>query len=146
MSAHILSAGQCYIYGSPCFTILVTNKLLLLIYFVCLEPGKLHFFSKIMALLMSCISLLWEISYPCTSMKYLDHIMFATELSILITSPSVELFLFIFCLVDSMDINILSWNLCVFGSLHTPRTKCLPTIPPLTCHHRLRLFSVTLFP
>ena len=59
--------------------------------------------SKSMALLLSCISLLCAICYSCTSMNYLYHIILAIVSSTPISSPSVELFLYIFCFVENLD-------------------------------------------
>ena len=70
-----------------------------------LELKNFSFFSKGMALLLFCISLFFEILYPCASMKYLDHSILDMESSTIISSSSVELFPFIFCFVEKLDTN-----------------------------------------
>ena len=53
-------------------------------------------FSKIMALVLSCITLLCEILYPWAYMKYPDHIILVIAPFTTISFPSVGVFPFIF--------------------------------------------------
>ena len=73
-------------------------------------PGyvELAIFSKSMALLLSYISQLCAILYPCASMEYIDHSIWDIAPSTPISLPSVELFPFIFCFVDNVDTDPLS--------------------------------------
>ena len=100
--SYILSAGKCYISRSPCAAMFVTKKYLVLMCLFRLELDNLPFFSKSMALLLSCISLLCAILYPCASMNYRVHSILAISFSTPISSHSVELFLVIFCFVEKM--------------------------------------------
>ena len=55
-----------------------------------------------MALLLSFISLLCAILYPCSSMKYIGHSILAITLYTPISFPSVDLFPFIFCFLGNI--------------------------------------------
>ena len=64
MKSHILSVGQCYIYRSPCATMYVNNKYIVLMYLVCLDMETLPFLSKRTELLLSCRNVLYAIVQP----------------------------------------------------------------------------------
>ena len=69
---------------------------------VCLDLVNLPLFSKSMELLLSCISLLCVILYPCDSMKYPVYSIMDMPLSTPIISSSTEIFPFIFCFMEKL--------------------------------------------
>ena len=105
MLFQILSVRQWYISSSSCATTYFTKKYLFLICLLHLDLENLPLCSKSMALLLYCTSLLCEILYPCDSVKYIEHSILAMVLSTPDRSSPMEIFLFIFCIVDNMHTN-----------------------------------------
>ena len=127
MLSHILSVGQCYIYRSHCATLSVTKTELVLMCLVRLEQENLSLFSKSMALLFFCISLVCAKLYPCSYMKYIEHSILAMESYTSIRSSFIEIFTFIFLLEKLDTINFTRDTMepvCPLQYSYTPYEAC----------------------
>ena len=83
------------------------------------------------ARLLSCISLLGEILYPWSSMKYLYHIILAMESYTPTGSPSVEIFTLIYIFVEKLDTAPLPRD--IMAHVCTQRLSC--TAYEVSTHH-----------